>query len=76
MNIPCKMQKLAAVYGCEIVEKQALYEGFLADWLFATCNDKEEVICRSYYGNHVDLNKLKDTLQRISGRTLAQFWTN
>jgi hypothetical protein len=77
MSVPRKMQKLAAVYGCEIVEKQILDDGFQADWLFATCDGKEEAICRSYYSNnHIDLDTLKDVLQRVSGRTLAQFWTN
>jgi hypothetical protein len=76
MSIPRKMQTFASVYGCEIVEKPALYDGVQTDYLFATCNGKEEAICRSYYGNHIDLNTLKDVLQRVSGRTLAQFWTN
>ena len=75
MSVPKKMQEFAAIYGCEIVERPALDDGFMADWLFATCNDQEEAICRSYYGNVVGLNKLKEILQRVSGRTLAQFWT-
>ncbi len=75
MSVPRKMQEFAALYGCEIIERPTLDDGFQADWLFATCNGNEEAICRSYYGNHVALDKLKDILQHVSGRTLAQFWT-
>ena len=73
MSVPRKMQEFAAIYGCEIVER---YSGNPdeGDILYAQANGNEEMVCRSYYGNHVDLNQLKDILQRVSGRTLAQYW--
>ncbi len=71
MSVPKKMQEFAALYGCEIVDK---YSGE-GDALYAKANGKEEFICHWYDVKHIDLNTLKSILQRVSGRTLAQFWT-
>jgi hypothetical protein len=80
MSVPKKMQTLAAIYDCEIVE---LYSGE-GDVLYARPKDvslqeatnRQEFVCRVYYARDIDLNTLKEIVQRISGRTLAQFWTN
>ena len=79
MSVPKKMQEFAALYGCEIVE---LYSGE-GDVLYAwpkgvsrqEATNRQEFVCRVYYARDVDLNKIKSILERVSGRTLAQFWT-
>jgi hypothetical protein len=71
MSVPRKMQEFAALYGCEIVEKPT-YDGYR---LYAQANGNEAMLCLTYEARDVDLNNLKDVLQRVSGRTLAQFWT-
>ena len=73
MSVPRKMQELAAIYGCEIIEKSSM-EG---DELYAKANDNgcERFICRTYNARFTNLAKLNQVLQDVSGRTLAQFWT-
>ncbi len=76
MSVPRKMQEFAAIYGCEIEERQPLNPYEDKD-LYAVANDngQEAFICTFSHAHLVDLNKIKGILERVSGRTLAQFWT-
>ena len=79
MSVPKKMQEFAALYGCEIVELWSNEGEALYAWPKGVsrqeADKRQEFVCRVYYARDVDLNTLKSILQRVSGRTLAQFWT-
>jgi hypothetical protein len=79
------IEQIAALYDCEIkIRCTDVEEG---DVLYAVGNDlieeaettpffKEERICRAYYAAHVDLNAVHEICQRVSGKSLTQFWTS
>jgi hypothetical protein len=71
-----RIERIAAKYDCEI---KIIWDREEGDTLYAVSNNsdgKKERICRAYYAAHVDLNAVHEICQRVSGKSLTQFWTS